>query len=223
MRRFRAVDLPEAGGEVMLDEGASHHLLRVTGIGRGEAVELFDGSGRRALARLDRVEAGRAVLDVEPASAEAPRPARWLLVSLVKHDAFDLILRMATELGASHIVHVLAARSVARGERADRWARILESAAAQCGRADLPELCAPLGFEAALARPPAGVERRIYLPNAPMLAAAAGPVALLLGPEGGLTPEEVQAALAAGYEAEGLGPSVLRADTAVAAALARHL
>lgn len=223
MRRFRAPALPEAGGELTLEEASSHHLLRVVGIGKGEVVELFDGEGRRALATLERTAGGRAVMVAEAASLPAPRLERWLLVALVKHEAFDLILRMATELGATSIVPWLAARSVARGDRQDRWLRILEAATAQCGRADLPELRAPAPLSAALAGLPEGLARRVYTPGGARLPAPAGSAALLLGPEGGLTDLELASALDAGFEAESLGESVLRADTAAAVALGRLL
>ena len=223
MRRFRAPALPEAGGEVVLEEASSHHLLRVVGIGKADTVELFDGEGRRALATLERTAGGRAVMLAEAAAAPAPRLERWLLVALVKHEAFDLILRMATELGATQIVPWLASRSVARGDRQDRWSRILEAATAQSGRADLPELWAPTDLAAALALLPDGLARRVYTPQGPRLPAPAGSAALLLGPEGGLTDAELSAALESGFEAEGLGERVLRADTAAAVALGRLL
>lgn len=223
MRRFRAPSLPDAGGVVVLDESSSHHLLRVLGVARGEDVELFDGAGRRALAALTHTAEGRAVLLAQAPSAPDLRPDRWLLPSLVKHEAFDLILRMATELGATHILPLLAARSVARGDRQERWQRILESAAAQCGRADLPRLFGAQALSDALAELPEGLSRRVYTPGGPALPPPPGSCALLLGPEGGFTDAEVQLALESGFEAEGLGPNVLRADTAAAAALSRLL
>ena len=187
MRRFRAPALPEAGGEVVLEEASSHHLLRVVGIGKADTVELFDGEGRRALATLERTAGGRAVMLAEAAAAPAPRLERWLLVALVKHEAFDLILRMATA-------------------KPD---------------AGLPE--APTDLAAALALLPDGLARRVYTPQRPRLPAPAASAALLLGPEGGLTDAELSAALESGFEAEGLGERVLRADTAAAVALGRLL
>lgn len=221
MRRFRVHPLPPPGGQTLLPLAVSHHLLRVVGIGRGEAVGLFDGQGGAAVGQLLDVVGGQALIEVGAHTA-APLPSpTWLLQGLPKHDAFDTIVRMATELGATHIWPILAARTVARGDRRDRWVRIAEAAAAQCGRAEIPEIAAPMALSAALSALPAGIAGRVFVPGAPAEPAADGPTALLLGPEGGLTDEEIDLALAAGFQAEGLGSRVLRADTAAAAALAR--
>ena len=95
------------------------------------------------------------------------------------------------------------------------------SAAAQSGRDTLPDIAAPAALEAAMAALPEGVVRAVGVPGASSVAPVAGPAALLLGPEGGLTGAEVELALAAGFTPVGLGPLVLRADTAAAAGLAR--
>ena len=215
--------LPAGGGPVLLEPEASHHLLRVTGVARGEVVLLFDGAGLEAQARLEGVEAGRALLLAEAALPAPPAPERWLLPALVKHEAFDLLIRMATELGVTRVLPVLAARSVARGDRADRWARIAAAAAAQCGRATLPLIEEPAPLPSALSRVPEGYDRRVYTPDGARLAPPRPPCALLLGPEGGMSADELILARDAGFLAEGLGGHVLRADTAAVAVLARTL
>lgn len=225
MRRFRAPALPAEGGRVLLDPEASHHLLRVTLVARGERVRLFDGAGAEAEARLVGVEQGLAVLEAEPPTAARAGEEVWLLPSLVRHEAFDTLLRMATELGVTRILPVIAARSVARGERLDRWRRILSSSAAQCGRADEPEIQEPTPLAAALSAVPERYDRRVYVPGEeahPGLAPPASPCALLLGPEGGLEAAEVALAVARGFTPDHLGPNVLRADTAAVVALARR-
>src|SRR5699024_1577787 len=115
----------------------------------------------------------------------------------------------------THIHPFLAARSVAKGDRRDRWERIVASAAQQCGRADLPRLVpvAPLP-EVLGALPP--LDLRVGHPGAPSLGPAEGPAGLVVGPEGGLTERELQRLLAHGARPMGLGRWVLRADTAVA-------
>lgn len=223
MRRFRAPALPLEGGRVLLDPAVSHHLLRVVGIARGERVLLFDGDRAEAEAVLVEVLGGRAALDAARPRRLDHGPEVWLLQSLVKHEAFDTIVRMATELGVTRLVPVIAARSVTRGGRLDRWRRVAESAAAQCGRVDLPTLTEPLPLQDALEAVPVDFERRVYTPGAPVQAPPVGATALLLGPEGGLGPEETARATSAGWVAEGIGARVLRADTAAAAALARRL
>lgn len=223
MRRFRGPELPGPGLPLLLGEEASHHLLRVTGVAPGEAVVVFDGAGHQAQAVLEGVEGGRARLRQAGPTCAVDVPEIHLLIGVSKHAAMDTLLRMATELGVRRIQPVLTARCVATGERGDRWERITESAAAQCGRADLPEISPVARLAVALAQVPVAWDRRVLVPSGPASAPAGTPCALLIGPEGGLTPDEVEQATRAGFQAEGLGQRVLRVDTAVAAALARLL
>ena len=219
LRRFASPPLPAAGGRVRLAPGPSHHLLRVTGIAPGESVELFDDAGQSATAMLVGADAGCAVLDAEVPETTQAGPARWLLLGLLKGSAQDTAIRMATELGVHHVLPVLAERSVARGDRRDRWARVAAAAVAQCGRAGAPQLHPPLSLADALARLPPDVQPVVALPGAPRAALPPGPLAALVGPEGGWTAAEVAMAVDAGAIPMGLGRFVLRADTAVAAAL----
>lgn len=223
MRRFRAGALPGEDQELLLDEAASHHLLRVCGIAPGERIGLFDGAGRAATAELIGARSGRALVVQRGPSQEGAARDIVLLVGLSKHAAFDVVLRMATELGVRCVQPVEAARSVVKGERVARWERIVEAAAAQSGRADVPEVRAACSLVQALDDLPEGGDRRILLPGGPGRAPATPPCVLLIGPEGGLEPREVELALSRGFQAEGIGSTVLRVDTAVAAALARVL
>jgi 16S rRNA (uracil1498-N3)-methyltransferase len=208
---------------VRLAGDAAHHMLRVVGVAPGEAVELFSPDGRVAVARLVGVEGGEAVLDAA-ASGPGPEldwPETWLLVSVLKGPAFDAALRMATELGVTRVVPVLAERTIARGDRRPRWDRVVESAVQQCGRSRAPALVGPRPLAACLADLPAEMALRVCVPGAASGVVAQGPAAVMVGPEGGWTAAEVERAHAAGAQPMGLGPFVLRADTAVAAALSR--
>ena len=221
MRRFLCERLPAPEEPRRLSAAASHHLLRVAGIAPGEPVELFDGRGAACRAVLLSVSEGQAEMGFLEAVSRPERPTRWLLMGLTKGPAFDVVVRMATELGVDHVWPVLLKRSVARGDRRARWARIAASAAAQSGRDTLPDIAVPVSLEDAMAALPDGIARVVGVPGALTAAPAAGPAALLLGPEGGLTGAEVALALAAGFTPVGLGPLVLRAETAAAAGLAR--
>jgi 16S rRNA (uracil1498-N3)-methyltransferase len=223
-RRFRSSILPDPGEQVRLDPEASHHLLHVLLVPRGETVTLFDGDGRSCTAVLTGVEEERATLQGQSAITATPLgPEVVLLQALCKGQAFERAVRMATELGVTRIVPVLTERCVAKGDRGDRWARIAESAAAQSGRADLPTIEALQPLAIVLEREDLPTRRLLALPGAPSgTNAAPADVAILLGPEGGLTENEVEAALSTGFEAVGLGSHVLRAETATAAALARY-
>jgi 16S rRNA (uracil1498-N3)-methyltransferase len=151
-----------------------------------------------------------------------------LLAALVKFDAFEWMLEKATELGVERITPVYAARSdkgldQAAAKRAERWRRILHESGQQSRRVTRPELGAVVRLPEALRTAAAS---RLWLDEqpggAPLLRAAAGTgdCAVLAGPEGGWEDAERQAAAAAAWTAVSLGPLVLRAETAVLAALA---
>ena len=127
---------------------------------------------------------------------------------------------MVTELGVASIQVVHMARCVAKGDKRVRWRRIVESAAAQCGRTVLPDILPPLTFAEVLnGRDGACL---VLVPGA-VAAQTTGPmVNLMIGPEGGLAPDELAQAKAAGWLPAGLGETVLRADTAAVAAVARY-
>lgn len=204
-----------------LDDATSHHLLRVTGIAPGESVELFDGQGEAAEAALSHVDEGAAILRVVRRWSHARSGVRThVLLGQTRAQVLDGTLRMVTELGVSSIQVIHTARCVAKGDKRDRWRRIVESAAAQCGRTVLPELHPPASFGDVLgAREGA---RLILVPGTASAQIADSVVHLMLGPEGGLSPEEIAQAQGAGWSPAGLGDTVLRADTAAVAAVARY-
>ena len=141
-------------------------------------------------------------------------------------------MQKATELGASRIVPLHAQRSVVKlddrrgGARAERWRRIAQEAARQCGRADVPTIDNPTSWDELFANLQNEPERRAILlqPEAALRlsAAARGASKLLIavGPEGGFSPAEREAAERSGFIAAGLGPRVLRTETVALAALA---
>jgi 16S rRNA (uracil1498-N3)-methyltransferase len=223
-RRFRVEVLPEVHEQIHLDAAASHHLLRVLTVPRGQFVVLFDGEGRYCEARLVGVKAGQALVEgYTQIRAEGEGPDIVLLQALCKGQAFDSAVRMGTELGVCTIVPVITDRCIAKGDRTDRWKRIAESAAAQSGRSDVPVIAAPTALRDALLRTDLPQRRFVAVVNAPLgHRSTPDAVAILLGPEGGLTADEIEQACAAGFTPVSLGCHVLRAETATAAALSRY-
>lgn len=220
LRRFPAPALGAAGDRVVLDTATSHHLLRVTRVARGAAVELFDGQ-RVAAARLVDVVDDCAVCEL----TEAPRrddclAARIVVLALLKGPAMEHALRMATELGATQIWPVRTDRTVPKGDKAERWQRVVVGAARQCGRSGPPQLRALQPLEQALDALPEGITAVVGAPGSGRASPVSGGAALLVGPEGGWSPPELALFAEHGLQAVGLGRFVLRADTAVAAGLA---
>ena len=221
VRRFLVPLVPAQGDHAVLDKGTSHHVLRVTGVAPGEAVEIFDGQGVRARATLVEVRDGAALLQVAERWSDVRSSRRvHVLMAQTRAPVMDGALRMITELGVTSIRVINTERCVANGDKRARWMRIVEAAAAQSGRSIVPDVRAPLPFVQALQA--GSGERLILVPGASEDEAGRGEVSLLIGPEGGLTLEEVAQAEGAGWTPIGLGGTVLRADTAAVVAVARY-
>ena len=224
MRRFVTNHVPAVGEFVSLDEEVSHHLLRVTGIAPGERVELFDGEGTGAIAELCDVLDGLARLRIVSVKSLAlSLRSIQLRVAQLRANTLDTVLRMATELGVTDVTIVQSERCVARGDKQERWLRIVRSAAAQCGRVDWPNIHPSCSFTDAL-QLNEGVIGIMCDPTASDgLTAVDSSVCLLIGPEGGWSDGERQQAIDAGWVLRGLGGNVLRADTAAVAAISKSL
>lgn len=210
---------------------AAHHLGRVLRARAGQLYELSDGTSVW-LGRIDVVERERiefALLEKIAAREAALRST--VLLSVVKFDAFEWALEKATELGVTRIVPLAAARSerallAAAPKRAQRWNKVLLESAQQCRRVQVPVLEALARPEAAFAASGEGVRVMLSeLPEAPPLREVlpevpAAEAVLAIGPEGGWTEGEFAAARANGFREASLGRLILRAETAVVAALA---
>ena len=216
------------GERVTFDAEETRHLTRVLRLGRGDIVEAFDGLGNVLTVRLERV-GGRAAEGalLARAALRSESPLHLTLAqSIPKGDKMEGIIRMATELGAARVVPLVTARTVVRveperpGPRLSRWQRVAREAAKQTGRAVITEVTTPRhlgpwiaareteGLLVCLwedAREPLGPQ----LPRGPLSRAT-----VVVGPEGGLERAEADALRAAGAVVGGLGPRILRTETA---------
>jgi len=215
--------------DLTLDPDRSHYLCRVLRQRRGERVELFRGDGLAYDAEIVTTDPRACDVRVGPIVAReaAPRVRLHLAPALMKGDRIDFVLQKATELGVTDIRFTETEHTVVHieGPRVERrethWRGVIVSAAEQCGRLWLPTLHAPQPFAELLRR--RDVAQTLLLdPGAAPLGGATPLVdtMLLIGPEGGFSDAEREAALASGARAVGLGRLVLRTDTAPIAAIA---
>lgn len=206
MRRVRVERLP-AGP---LDDGTWHHLARVLRLETGTPLLAFDGQGSVQPVTLGEqclVPAGSIEQEPEP-------PAVDLIVSVLKHQAMDLAIRMATEAGVRRILPVIMKRTVAKGDRRQRWLRIVEAAAVQSQRAHEPELLRVQPLKRAFE----GLEGPVYFGDFGHGPPTTSAGTVVIGPAGGFGPRE-HAWLLERATPIGLGPHVLRAETACAVAV----
>jgi len=219
------------GQRALVSGDRAHHLGVVLRAQAGQLYELSDGT-RVYLGRIEKVARDSvefALLEELP--AQDPRLQVVLLLSVVKFDAFEWAIEKATELGVAEIVPLAAARSekaliAAAEKRSERWRKIVLEAAQQSRRVRLPALQPVARPEAAFTA--LGDRLGIFLServDAPVLRTVlsnrvAYEAILGIGPEGGWTDEEREAALKAGFHEASLGRLILRTETAVIASLA---
>ena len=223
-------------GEVLeLSPREASHLERVLRRGVGDPVRLVSGSeglhDAEILEAADGLSPRVRVRVTRKAEPDAPPLLPWTLgLALVKAEAFELALRMASELGIHRVAPLVTDRSVVRPQegfralekKAERWKRIAEDAAKQCGRSGPLEVLGAAHLDAFL-KNCSCPKRWLAVPSGPVrLLEVVGEgqqleeSAFLVGPEGGFTPVEVARARAAGFEPIGLPTPVLRTPTAVA-------
>jgi 16S rRNA (uracil1498-N3)-methyltransferase len=248
VRRFTIAPDRIEGGRVIFDRDESRHIARVLRLRAGDTVLAADGTGCDYTVRLETVgdTATGTVLSVAPRAAESP--LRLTLVqSVPKGDKMELIVRATTELGVARVVPVLTERTIVVlepgrwRERARRWQRVAKEASKQCGRAVIPAVDTPrrlvdylaldepadlklcvweaAAHEGEHGGPPRSLGTTLAARLPPMLPPEAR-VHLLVGPEGGLARREVEAAGARGWLVVGIGPRILRTETAGAALVA---
>jgi 16S rRNA (uracil1498-N3)-methyltransferase len=227
IRLFIDRDL-SGGAEIAADDKQSHQLRHVMRRSEGDEVLLFNGRDGEWRARLSLVGKRdltfRLTGQVRPQTEEA---GPWLLIALIKRAPLDLVAEKATELGASAILPVMTERTNAERANIDRLATIAREAAEQCGRLTIPDVRPPQLLMDVMGR--WSSDRKLFVMDethkgvaaAAGFAKASGPVAILVGPEGGFAQTELDALRNLPFvNALDLGIRVLRAETAAIAALA---
>jgi 16S rRNA (uracil1498-N3)-methyltransferase len=232
LRRFFAPPERWEQGRVVLDREESHHLGRVLRLAPGARVMVCDGRGRAAAAVVQSIGSEGAVLGLEEevfAPAESPLEVT-LGLALAKGEAVEQVVRQATEMGVQLFIPFVSTNSEkVAPERAERrfarWQRQAREGLKSCQRLYLPEILPVQDFSAILPGPEDikilcyEEERGGGLVSCLRRSRPAG-VRILIGPEGGFTPEEVGQAQEAGYQVVSLGPRRLRVETAALTSVA---
>jgi 16S rRNA (uracil1498-N3)-methyltransferase len=240
MRRFFVRPEDVGAHELRLQGDEVAHLVRVLRSGPGVQIVAFDGLGHEFVATVERLEADGAVCQI--ICQRDMRPTQMVSITvgqgLPKVDKFEWVIQKTTELGAAAIVPLKTARAVAQPAAAHlpaklaRWERLAREACKQCGRATVPRLH-PLTSLPTFFTTFQGSDLKLVLWEGEKtrrlgsVLAAPAPVAsaaIVIGPEGGLTPEEVALGESSGFVAVRLGERILRTETAsiVAVALLQH-
>lgn len=224
-----------SGDTAVLSGTEAGHMLRSLRLSVGDSFHAFDEEGTRYRMRI--LEATSRSLRAEVLETFAPEPppavAVTLLVGLPKADKMDFILEKATELGVSRVVPFRSSRTIPRVDpsgakkRLLRWERVALAAAKQCGSGRVPEVSGIVPYNEALlqaAKHEAGIlfyegERDFSLKRVLSGLHGVKDIALVVGPEGGFSPDEVREAVAAGCRSAGLGRRILRVETAALAVL----
>ena len=221
MRSFFCETIGAPGAAAELEEREAEHLFRVLRAAPGDEVTLLDGRGGRATAV---VRSGRRIEVLRRETIAPERPELHLCCAMPRRNRLDALLTQAVEVGAAAIHPVRFARSVAEPEPGERWQLHLREGCKQSGNPYLPRLFPTRSFADALAEATGSGALCCFgaIGEAASFAVSGSveKVAWFVGPEGGFTPEETAALLAAGAKPLNLGPHVMRLETAAICGLA---
>jgi len=235
MRRFFFDPKTRRGDRVVLSKEESRHIKKVLRLGVGSAVELFDGEGRLFSGEITRME--RAVEAVITGTLSEQQDAKGSVVVFqanLKSEKMDTVVQKCTELGVTTMVPFQSSRCQGKldtsieSKKHGRWQRIGLAACKQCMRPLPMDIAQPVTFKEAICNNPLDgktlriifweEEQKTHLGDINGIESA-DTIALLLGPEGGLSPEEVELATEHGWISVSLGQRILRAETATLTAV----
>lgn len=234
MHRFIVREGLAAGAEVAFSSEEAAHAFKVLRLRAGEEVELSDGEGKLFSAELLVVERDQVTAKVQKELDGKEAPVRITLYQgYPKADKLELVVQKLTELGACRIVPVVMERSVAKpdpkdkGKRKERLSRIAQEAAKQCGRGMVPEIEEAITWKQAKARfeahelmlMPWEDARDVRMKDVYKERPEACDIAIVIGPEGGISEAEANEAKEKGAVCVTLGPRILRTETAALASV----
>jgi 16S rRNA (uracil1498-N3)-methyltransferase len=236
MRRFKIDPGTTIDNTASIRGPDANHMINVLRLEAGATVVLFDGTGWEYTAVIEKISRREVHLAVkESRQCQVESPTRITVAQgFLKDKKMDTIIRQLTELGISRWIPFFGARSVPRPDakrlanRMTRWQKIADESLKQCRRSCSPRIEAAAGFSEMLRLADGAAVKLVFweaeasaFPESDRAVQEKdGEVFIVLGPEGGLTPEEIGLARQAGFQPVSLGPRILRAETATVAASA---
>lgn len=231
--RFFSDNTLELGANVELSANAAAHATRVMRLNVGDTLVLFNGDGFDYTCELVSIKKNAVLASVQSSkkiTIESPLSIT-LLQGISSGDRMDFTIQKAVELGVTAIQPINTERSLVKlsAERAEKrvehWQGVVHAACEQSGRAVVPKIGLPMPLSAWLAKYPQNNACRILLnpigaKRLAELTKPAGEIQLLIGAEGGLSPQEIETAIAHGFQSTVLGPRILRTETAALTAIA---
>ena len=221
------------GTELTLERDRAHYLVNVMRVRRGDRIACFDGKGLSFDCNVAQASSKNCALQITAAAPRAAPPELQLHVGLglLKGQPMDRAIQQSVELGATRICIVDTQRSNVRSAKGDaaratnksnHWRKVIQGACEQCGRLFLPEFDGPASLHEFISSLPAGTAVHAFDPTGDELPTALPPAsrALLIGPEGGWSPQELQDLADRDVTIHRFGGHVVRAETAPGIALA---
>jgi 16S rRNA (uracil1498-N3)-methyltransferase len=225
IRLFHSGELPSIG-EIELDAEAKRHLVTVLRSTQGQAVELFNGDGFNYQGILSHIEKKRAVVTIqarEKSNNESPISLH-LYQAVSRGDKMDLTIQKAVELGVNQITPMTTERCGVKlndqrwQKKFQHWQKVIQSACEQSGRTSVPQLNTITSIEHLIESKREFASCIVLDPVASHslseYEASTKSLSVIIGPEGGLTEQEIQRLCAAGCQGVRLGPRILRTETA---------
>lgn len=233
MQRYFVMPDQMSEDKAVLRGGDAHHLVRVMRAAPGDTVIVSNGADRECLASVEELmkdEVLLKLLEDRPMAGE-PKIPLWIAQSLPKGDKLETVIQKGTEVGVSAFLPFVSARTIVQYDakketkRLERWRKIAKEAAEQAHRGKVPEVRETASWKQLLSaageaelvlfcyEKEHGRQLKDVLTSA-NVAALSGPVLIVVGPEGGFTPEEAEEAEQCGFHLTGLGRRILRTETA---------
>ena len=234
LMRLSRIFIPEGlmvGETVVLEGQAAHYLTRVLRLSVADAVTLFNGNGEDYSGVVREIDRQRVLISLsEKRDPGTESPLKIKLVQAISRgERMDYTVQKAAELGVYSVQPLFTSRVAVRlddkrrAKRLEHWRGVVKSACEQCGRALVPQILEPLSLTEWLADE-GDTQRLVLDPDAGFKLSKCGisgdSVSVLIGPEGGLSPDEIKQMTAKGVTGVSLGPRIFRTETAGPAAIA---